>query len=104
VESELGFASHRKNSLSFASRGARQPEPFPKTATYCHLLPFCSRKTASFVSTVPFHFLPLEGVPASLGPGLRTVSGAVTSIGAKLSSRASLSHDRRIDGKGRLHQ
>ena len=59
-------------------------EPFPKTATYCHLLPFWSRKTATSVSTVPFHFLPLEGLPASLGPGLRTVSGAVRSLGAKL--------------------
>jgi hypothetical protein len=28
---------------------------------------------------------PLEGVPASLGPGLRTVSGAVRSLGEKLS-------------------
>jgi hypothetical protein len=52
-------------------------ETFPKAATYCHLLPFRSRKTATSVSTVPFHSLPFEGVPASLGPGLRTVSGAV---------------------------
>jgi hypothetical protein len=35
-------------------------------------------------------------VPASLGPGLRTVNGAVRSLGAKLSSRASKSHDLRI--------
>jgi hypothetical protein len=40
--------------------------------------------------------LPLDDVPASLGPGLRTVSGAVRSLGAKLSPRASLSDDRRI--------
>jgi hypothetical protein len=63
-------------------------EPFPKAAIYCHLLPFCSRKTASFVSTVSVHFLRLEGVPASLSPGLRTVSGAMRSLGAKLSPGA----------------
>ena len=79
VESEFGFVSHLKNSLSIASRGARRLRALPKN---CHLLPsaaICSRKTASTVSTVPFLFLPLEGVPASLGPGLRTVSGAVRS-------------------------
>jgi hypothetical protein len=74
-----------KKSPAIASRGARRPETFPKAATYCHLLPFWSRKTAKSVSTVSIHFLPFEGVPASLGPGLRTVSGAVRSLGAKLS-------------------
>jgi hypothetical protein len=36
----------------------------------------------------PVVFLPLEGVPASLGPGLRTESGAVRSLGEKLSPSA----------------
>jgi hypothetical protein len=36
VESKLGFVSHLKNLLSIASRGARRPETFPKTATYSH--------------------------------------------------------------------
>jgi hypothetical protein len=50
----LGFGSHLKNSLSIASRGARQPETFPKTAIHCHLLPFWSRKTAKPDATVSF--------------------------------------------------
>ena len=54
LESELGFVSHLKNSSSNASRGREGPEPFPKTATYCHLLPFSSRKIATPVATVPF--------------------------------------------------
>ena len=36
VESEIGFVSHLKNSLSIASRGARRIGDLPKT---CHLLP-----------------------------------------------------------------
>jgi hypothetical protein len=36
----------------------------------------------------PFHSLPLEGVPASLGPGLRTASGANRSLGGLLPSSA----------------
>jgi hypothetical protein len=35
-ESNFGFVNHLKNSLSIASRGARRPETFPKTAIYCH--------------------------------------------------------------------
>jgi hypothetical protein len=50
-------------------------ETFPKTAIYCHLLAFWSRKTAKSVLTVSIRFLPFEGVPASRGPGLRTASG-----------------------------
>ena len=41
------------------ARGAWQPETFPKTATYCHLLPFWSLKTAKSVA-----FL---SVPLALG-------------------------------------
>jgi hypothetical protein len=51
VESELGSVSHRKNSLSIASRGARRLGTLPKS---CHLLPFCSRNTATAVSTLAF--------------------------------------------------
>ena len=36
AESELGFVSHLKNSLSIASRGARANGDLPKT---CQLLP-----------------------------------------------------------------
>jgi hypothetical protein len=70
------------------ARGEKPLETFPKTATYCHLLPFWSRKTAKSVATVSILILPFEGVPASLGPGLRTVSGAARSLGAKLSPSA----------------
>ena len=48
-----------KSSLSTQPRGAWQPETFPKTATYCHLLPFWSLKTAKSVA-----FL---SVPLALG-------------------------------------
>ena len=50
--SELRCVSHLKNSLSYVSREATRIEPFPKTAIYCHLLPFCSRKTDTLVSIV----------------------------------------------------
>ena len=42
---------------------------FPKTAIYCHLLPFCRRKTATIDSTVLIHFLPLESGAGRPGPG-----------------------------------
>ena len=61
---------------SIAPRGASRNGDLPKN---CHLLPstaIWSRKTATTVSTVPFLYLPFEGMPASLGPGLRTASGA----------------------------
>jgi hypothetical protein len=77
-----------KKSPAIASRGARWLGALPKS---CHLLPpaaILGRKTATLVSTVTFLFLPLEGVPASLGPGLRTVSGAERGLGAKLSPTA----------------
>ena len=50
--------------------------PSLKTAICCHLLPFRNLKIVRFVAICPFS-LPLEGVPASPGLGLRTVSGAV---------------------------
>ncbi len=45
--------------------------------------------------TIDNTFLPLEGVPASPGPGLRTVSGASRSRGAFYAPRAILYHGRR---------
>jgi hypothetical protein len=78
-----------KNSLSIASRGgARRPETFPKTATYCHLLPFWSRKT---VTTVSIHFLPFGGVPASLGSRLSTASPHAHERKSKIPSSKSYS-------------
>jgi hypothetical protein len=75
------------------SETARSPsQKLPPTAIYCH---FVAAKPLSPFQ--PFHsFVAPRGVPASLGPGLRTVSGAVSSLGAMLSPRASLSDDRRI--------
>jgi hypothetical protein len=72
------------------TRGPRQK--LPSTAIYCHLSPqnHYDRFNASR------HFLPFEGVPASLGPGLRTVSGAIRSLGEKALTGCCLFHDRRI--------
>ena len=70
VESKPGVVSQLKNSCSMASRGAERLRALPKS---CHLLPptaIFGRKTATLVSTVTFRFLSLEGVPASLVPGL----------------------------------
>ena len=39
------------NRVSGSSNGS---ETFPKAATYCHLLPYWSRKTATSVSAVAF--------------------------------------------------
>jgi hypothetical protein len=87
--SQIGLPQRSQKNHRRSHRARRKGwEPFPKTATYCHLLAFWSRKTATTVSTVPFHSLPFEGARASLGPGLRTVSGAVRSVGAKLSPKA----------------
>ena len=74
VESKLGFVSHLKNSLSIASRGARGIGDLPKT---CHLLPSTAilwpqNRYAHFNRSI-FISCP-EGVPASLGPGLRTAN------------------------------
>jgi hypothetical protein len=43
---------HLNNSLWIALREARRPETFPKTAIYCHLLPFCSGRNATPVAIV----------------------------------------------------
>jgi hypothetical protein len=69
---------------SIAARGARRLETFPKTAICCHF--GAQNRYFRFNRSIPF--LPLEGMPASLGPGLRTVSGATRSLGAKLSPTA----------------
>ena len=52
AERELGFVGHIKHSLSIASRGAIWLAAFPKTARYCHLVPFWNRRTATLVTTV----------------------------------------------------
>jgi hypothetical protein len=52
VVSTSWLVSNLKSPQSIASRGETAGEPFSKTATTCHLLPFCSRKTATPVSTV----------------------------------------------------
>ncbi len=55
-------------------RGQEVSGTFPKTAIYCHPLPFWSGKIATPVSIVPFGFLSLEGADQP-APKLRTVSG-----------------------------
>ncbi len=59
-----------------------------KTANHCHSLPFSAsypvRPFESFISS------PVAGVPASLGPGLRTVSGASRRPDGSSPSRAGL--------------
>ena len=72
VQSELGFVSRPKNSLSIVSRGAKGIGDLPKT---CHLLPSIAilEPQSRYVRFNRFiRFLLLKGVPASLGPGLRT--------------------------------
>jgi hypothetical protein len=64
---------------------ARSPsQKLPSAAICCRLSP--QNRYACF--NRPISFLALEGVPASLGPGLRTVSGAKRSLGRKLPSSA----------------
>jgi hypothetical protein len=97
VEYEPGIVSHLKNPSSIALRGGEKAGgTSPNPATYCHLLPFVAAKPSSSLQSVACISCPFEGVAASLGLGLRTVSGAVRSLGEKRSPRASLSHDRRI--------
>jgi hypothetical protein len=95
-ESKPGCFSHLKNSLSIAIARGRQLGALPEN---CHLLPSTAilgpqNRYACFNCSISS--LPFEGMPASMGAGLRTVSGAVGSLGAKLSPKASLSDDRRI--------
>jgi hypothetical protein len=75
------------------SRGPSQK--LPSTAIYCHF--GAARSLLLFQS---LHSLSCPSRRADQpGLGLRTASGAVRSPGAKLPSRASLSHDRRIRQK-----
>jgi hypothetical protein len=81
VQSELGFVSRPKNSLSIVSRGAKGIGDLPKT---CHLLPSIAilepqSRYARFNCSI--RYLPREGMPANVGPGLRTASGAERSLG-----------------------
>ena len=88
LESEFGFVRHLENSLSIASRGARRLRALPKN---CHLLPFAAILSPQYRYVRCNRFirsLHREGMPASLGPGLRTVSGAGRSLIEKLSPSA----------------
>jgi hypothetical protein len=89
---KLRFLCHPKKSPAIASHGAKRLRVLPKS---CHLLPpaaILCRKSATSVSTVSIHFLPIKGAPASLCPGLRTASGAKRRLGDKLPPSASLYH------------
>jgi hypothetical protein len=77
VETARGYVSRPRYPMGIASRGAPGLGALPKN---CHLLPSIAilEPQNRYVRFNRFiRFLPLEGVPASLGPGLRTVSGAV---------------------------
>ena len=81
--------------FSIASRGCRRPEPFPKTAIYCHLLPFWSRKTATPDATVPF----ASSFRVRAGqPGTRAENRERGPPGASFRSRhpTAISYDRRV--------
>ena len=70
---------------------ARSPtQKLPSTAIYCHLI---AAKPLRLFQPV-FSLCP-RGRAASMGPGVRTVSGAGRSLGKKLPPSASLSHVRR---------
>ena len=51
------------------ARGATGWETFPKTAIYCHLLPFSRRKTATTVTTVLFFTCPSRACRPAWAPG-----------------------------------
>ncbi len=71
---------------------ARSPtQKLPSTAIYCHLI---AAKPLRLFQPV-FSLLAPRGRAASMGPGVRTVSGAGRSLGKKLPPSASLSHVRR---------
>ena len=81
VESEFGFVSHLKNLLSIAWRGTRRLGALPKN---CHLLPSTASlepqsRYARFTCSI--RYLPREGMPANVGPVLRTAGGAVRCLG-----------------------
>jgi hypothetical protein len=68
-----------------AGRDGRRPsQKLPSTAICWH-----SVAAKTLRSLQPFHSsLPLEGVPASMGPGLKTVRGAKRGLGGMLQSSA----------------
>jgi hypothetical protein len=84
----LASSAILKNPLSIASLGARWIGDLLKN---CHLLPSTaiSEPQNRFVRfNRSIRSLPLVGVPASLGPGLRTASGVERTLGEKLSPSA----------------
>jgi hypothetical protein len=86
VESEFGFVTHLKNSLSIAPRGASLTGDLPKT---CQLLPSTAilqpqNRYVRFNRRIPH--LPLEGMPAghksSVGPASILPEVMQVSVGA----------------------
>ncbi len=71
-----------RNALGERAAGHSQ-----KPATYCHLMPYVAAKPSGSLQSIT-SLCPFEGVPASLSPGLRTVNGAVRSLGETLSPGA----------------
>jgi hypothetical protein len=100
VESELGQVSRSKelvvDSVTRGNTGASPAQKLPRTAICCHfeaakpLFPF-----------QPAISLPFQRVPASLGPGPRTVSGATRSLGGTLPIECPVCHDWSIDQQKR---
>jgi hypothetical protein len=79
--------AHRRSAAQFR-RGESRPSA-EKTANDCHSLPF----SASYPLRPNRSSLrPLRAMPASLGPGLRTVSGANRRRAGTSPSRAGLHH------------
>ncbi len=87
AEVKLGFLCHPKkltgDRIAWGETAASPSQKLPPAAILC-------RKSATSVSTVSIHFLPIKGEPASLCPGLRTASGAKRSLGDKLPPSPSL--------------
>jgi hypothetical protein len=91
--SKLGFVRHSEefvvDRVAWGEADRRPSQKLPPTAI---LEP--QNRYACFNRYISF--LASRGRAAAWAPGSRTVSGAVRSLGPKLSSRARLSHDRRI--------
>ena len=85
----FGGVTHRPQGIvvdriALGKNLASPRQNLPPTAIDCHL---CLHNRYDCFDSHPI-LLPLMGVPASLSPGLRTVSGAVRSLGESLSPGA----------------
>ena len=87
--------SDLKNSFSIASGGARRPETFPKTAIYCHLLPFSRRKTVMAALTVLFIYH--QGHAGQPGSRAEYRERGREEPRCKTATECHLFHDRTID-------